>query len=383
MTWTSPADLTAAVRRRWADQSLLRAFAGGEPFPLIDLPLRGPTAAELGADLRAVQAWAAALESAAHAGRRYELTYREIGGRKVGRNRVPARALVSTFEQAWSLLGVRAEADRVAELLAEAAGEPVVVEWAAREPLKALANESWWSQLLAAYRWLDDHRGQARYLREITARGVDTKFVEQHRGVLADVLGTSRTATGFTTGLGLAAKPEHVRLRADAGVLGLPQAITEVSLRVDEAARLDAPVTCAVIVENEVTFLSLPVPADGVLLWGKGFDVDRVGRLGWLRGADVHYWGDVDTHGFAILDRLRAWLPTARSFLMDRTTLMAHRDRWGTEPSPAAASLPRLNADESALYSDLVSDRLATRLRLEQERIDWAWVEEHLPYGRS
>lgn len=41
----------------------------------------------------------------------------------------------------------------------------------------------------------------------------------------------------------------------------------------------------------------------------------------------VHYWGDLDTHGSAILDRLRAWLPQTRSFLMDRETLLDHRER--------------------------------------------------------
>jgi len=51
----------------------------------------------------------------------------------------------------------------------------------------------------------------------------------------------------------------------------------------------------------------------------------------------VHYWGDLDTHGFAILNQLRAWLPQTRSFLMDRQTLVEHRDRWGREPAPTAA----------------------------------------------
>ena len=49
--------------------------------------------------------------------------------------------------------------------------------------------------------------------------------------------------------------------------------------------------------------------------------------------------GDIDTHGFAILDRLRAWLPQTRSVLMDRDTLLAHRDRWVTEDRPAKSAL--------------------------------------------
>ena len=93
----------------------------------------------------------------------------------------------------------------------------------------------------------------------------------------------------------------------------------------------------------------------------------------------VHYWGDLDTHGFAILDRLRAWLPQTTSFLMDRDTLLAHRERWGSEPSPTAAALTRLTDAEQATYEDLVGDRYADRVRLEQERIDWAWALERWP----
>jgi hypothetical protein len=92
----------------------------------------------------------------------------------------------------------------------------------------------------------------------------------------------------------------------------------------------------------------------------------------------VSYWRDIDTHGFAILDRLRAWLPQARSVLMDCETLMAHRDRWVPEDRPASSVLTRLTADEEDLYGDLVSDRLGVRVRLEQERIDWAWATERL-----
>ena len=93
------------------------------------------------------------------------------------------------------------------------------------------------------------------------------------------------------------------------------------------------------------------------MLWGKGFEVNRAGSLPWLQDADVHFWGDLDTHGLAILNQLRAWLPRTRSFLMDRDTLLAHRERWGSEPAPATARLDRLSTEEAALYEDLVTDR--------------------------
>ncbi len=132
------------------------------------------------------------------------------------------------------------------------------------------------------------------------------------------------------------------------------------------------------IIEHEISYLRAEVPDHGVVIWGKGFEVDYVGRLPWLAGVDVVYWGDIDTHGFAILDRLRAWLPNARSVLMDRATLLAHSDRWVTEDRPAKSVLTRLTHDEQRLYTELVEDGVGNRVRLEQERVDWGWAEERL-----
>lgn len=236
----------------------------------------------------------------------------------------------------------------------------------------ASRNERW-------TRWLDAARGSGRYLRTIDVPGVDTKFVERHRSVLAALLDVRGSASGFVADLGLAAKPDGIRMRFDPGFAGLPSSITEAAFRVDEIADVRLGIAVAVVVENETTFLSLDPPVDGVLFWGQGFDTDRVGRMRWLSDVPVWYWGDLDTHGFAILDRLRAWLPQTKSFLMDRATLLEHRPRWGSEDQPAAARLARLDPAESALYDDLVSDRYGVNVRLEQERLDWRWVLEHLP----
>ena len=76
-------------------------------------------------------------------------------------------------------------------------------------------------------------------------------------------------------------------------------------------------------------------------------------------------------------------LPSLRKsgFHGDRETLLAHQLHWGQEPQPSRAELTRLTADERLLYDDLRFDRLATGLRLEQERIGFAWVEQMVSEG--
>lgn len=377
MSWTTAADIAARVRRRWDDGSLLRAYAEGLPFVPIEVPLRGPRPSQVGDDIAAVREWIAALDAGRRGDSRYALEWQSIGGRQIGRNELPVRAVVSSFAQALALLGVSAPVRRFDELLAMVDVHPQVRAWVVSHPHRALELVDEMPSLIAAYVWLDEHRGSQVYLREISARGVDTKFAERYRPVLASMLAVSATATGFLADLGLRSKPGLVRFRP-APTLGLPDALTELAVRSGELAQLQLRPRVAVIVENEISYLSVDVPDRGIVFWGRGFDVDSVGRLPWLAESDVSYWGDIDTHGFAILDRLRAWLPQARSVLMDRETLLAHRDRWVTEDRPARSALTRLNADERDLYVELVECGLGEGVRLEQERIDWGWVEQRI-----
>ncbi|MAS54700.1 DUF3322 and DUF2220 domain-containing protein [Nocardioides sp.] len=377
--WSEPTDVAAKVRRRWTSGELLGSYGRGADFEPIEVPLRGPKAGEIGADLGRVQAWATRLERGASGG--YDVIHKAIGGRAGGRNEIPARAVVTSYAQAWRLLGVEAEVASYDQILGLTADTVTARAWVLARPHAALGVGEDWPRVLAAREWLEEHRGRGRSMREITAPGVDTKFVERHRAVLAALLDVPVAASGFVAALGLRERPARVRLRFDEEFAGLPASLSEATLRVDQLSAMPISVQRAVIVENEITFLTVPVPREGVVIWGEGFRVNHAGSLPWLRDAPVHYWGDLDTHGFAILDQLRAWLPQTESFLMDAETLHEHRGRWGQEPTPTTAALSRLTRAEQALYGELVTDRHGERLRLEQERIDWEWAMRRWPGG--
>ncbi len=328
------------MRRRWDDGSLLRAYAAGEPCPIVDVPVRGPRPGEIGDRLGEVQAWIAALEQGGFQGGRYDLTRASVGGRLVGRNQLPSRAIVASYDQAWALLGVTADVRRYDTVLATTRDVPSVHVWACEQPFKALDQHDVWPQLLAAHAWLDAARGSGRRIRQIDAPGVDTKFVERHRAVLASLLGVSASAAGFARDLGLATATETVRLRFDQGFAGMPECLSEGTFRRSELAAVQGQRAERIDRGERGDLLVGRHPAMRAWSSGaRGFEVDRAGSLPWLRDVEVHYWGDLDTHGFAILDRLRAWLPQTRSVLMDRETLLAHQDRWVVEDRPTRARL--------------------------------------------
>jgi len=132
------------------------------------------------------------------------------------------------------------------------------------------------------------------------------------------------------------------------------------------------------ITENEINFLAFPSVRGSLVIFGAGYGFEMLSRAKWLSGCHIYYWGDIDTHGFAILDQLRSVFSNVRSFLMDRNTLMAFSSFWGKEEKQITRDLPRLNPDELALYNDLRDNRIRQNLRLEQEMIGFHQVEHFL-----
>lgn len=136
----------------------------------------------------------------------------------------------------------------------------------------------------------------------------------------------------FEERYGFLRKPGYVRFRCSAPVAGF----TELSVRADELTGPPPGTRRAFIIENEITYLAFPLPAESIVIYGSGYAAGQLGPLAWLADLDLTYWGDIDTHGLAILSRLRHRFPHARSILMDEATLLAHRSQWGTEPDPTS-----------------------------------------------
>ena len=123
---------------------------------------------------------------------------------------------------------------------------------------------------------------------------------------------------------------------------------------------------------------SIPDSPGAIVVFGAGSGFDHFALVPWLAEDPVHYWGDIDTHGMAILDQLRGFIPHAVSLMMDHDALMAHRGFWGTEERPTRRDLRRLTDAELAVYNDLRDNRLPPNLRLEPERNRFGWVRAHI-----
>lgn len=387
--WATPQTLREKLLRRWTRGDLLTAYATCAAVTPIELPITGPTPRELVDRHEDASRWVVEWQSVAGDGIR--VLTRTAGGRAAGRNDLPARLILDTPAALWRFLGVTADVTCFDELLDATVDGPTaepIREWMRQHPLTVLANASDWTGLTRAVGWLAEAAGSGRYLREIPIPGVDTKFIEERRSVLASMLdacGATVSDTSppsqYTHRYGFADKPALLRLRSLDTSQPLFTGITELVVRRAEIERLPLHLfTDVIIVENEVTYLSLPHRPGTLAMFGGGYAVSAIGPIpAWLQHRRrVFYWGDLDTHGLAILNRLRFVVPDTRSLLMDRNTLLAHRDQWVTEPVQVKAHLPNLTPAEAALHGDLVEGAFGDAVRLEQERVAYTLLEAAL-----
>lgn len=386
--WTTPGELRERVARLWRRGVLPAALVSNEALFPQRFALKTPTSAELSERFDAARAWIASLQKLPHC----RLELRTVKHRVLGSNTLPQAVWIDSADDALALIGKRADAKRlqtVAAALRER--QPALLPWLARKPLRALDHGDDWPQLLALIDWLQMRPRPNIYLREIDAAGVDSKFIETRRALLAELLDlvlpadtldldAGRGVGGFHRRYGFRDKPQRVRLRLlDAGVAPWATPLgDDISIDAARFATLAPEVRRVLVTENEINFLTLPALPHSLAVFGAGYGFEALADADWLRGCALYYWGDIDTHGFAILDQLRGTHPHARSLLMDRDTLLAHRPQWGEETRPARRTLTRLDADEQALYDDLCRDTIAPRLRLEQERIAYRRVRAAL-----
>ncbi len=375
--WSTVAELVGRLERRWDRGTWLRAYAGGEPFEPVTITARTPTPTDLVERTSDVQAWVKKFHNDAAQRPDIEVIHKTLRNRAVGANEVPAAVYIESFDALVATIRVEAVKESFDHVLASTeTAVPQATAWVRQHPLKAAGAAGIWPRVLSALRWMIDNDVARLDIRHIDAPGVDSKFLTEHRQIMRPlldaVLPPSRVHTEFTEldrRYGFRKRPTYARVRTLGNDVGLAHPLTEAELRVDELAKLPLPVATVFVVENRATFNAFPDIADSVVLFGGGYAVSVLGDLDWLRDRRLVYWGDIDTHGFRILSRLRALFGHCESILMDTSTLEANLDRTVGETSPLNEHLDHLTPDEAQMYRALREDVYGPAVRLEQERI--------------
>ena len=382
----TPEEVRGFLLKKW--QTGRYFFEGNYP---LSAALGMPSAAVMTDKFSEVRRWASDWQKKESGG--CPLEWKEINHRLLGKNRLPAAVVFHAPETLARYIGRLGELKTYASLrgVLHKADARLAAEWADTHPFDLIACGDDLPRLITLWRWMVFHPRPGLYLRQIDLPGIDTKFTARYRRVLTDWLDLTlppehidETFIGvkhFEERYGFRKKPELIRFRIlDPSLAKLWNGCSDISVpseefcqlysRVSGSSRESAcPFEKVFVVENDITALSFPELEKGLVIFGRGYSFSSWNEAAWLKVLDLYYWGDIDTHGFRILDEFRSFFPCARSILMDRQTLLDHEASWGEEKAPQSAELTRLTEEEGMLYDDLRFNRLRPYLRLEQEFI--------------
>lgn len=369
-----PDEARAYLARRYANQHQ-SWLAGDGSWPLT-LALGVPTERDVLENSAAVRRWVAAWSAWPGPG---EVVWTPRQWARVGEQRLPAiLSLASPAEAAktaqestrWGRASERWT--RLTARWPQLGGNGLTRYF----PVFADYSDDDFDLLVALITWLEVNPTANVYLRQLPVEGLDTKWLGQRMGLVTDLLRVLRGACNNEDLYALCGlrRPLHrVRLRVLCPALrATVGGLRDVETPLQELASLPLRPRSAIIVENLETGLALPDIPGCVGLMKLGNAVGVLSNVAWLSDVNGVYWGDIDTYGFAILERARRALPSLSSVLMDEETLLAHRHLWGTEAAQHPdVELPLLTKSERQVYSGLRQDIWGTRVRLEQERLPW------------
>jgi hypothetical protein len=217
-----------------------------------------------------------------------------------------------------------------------------------------------------------------RPLRSLAMAGIDSKFMERHRGLLTALLDIRFDGQASQLGLGsfldAADEGDHWLLVAPLSPGRLPFAQQRVRAR--ELRDSPLPAQRILLIENDRCLHLLPALSDTIAVLGSGLDLAWL-CADWLRERDIGYWGDMDTWGLRMLARARELQPQLTPLLMDQLLFERLAGTLAVqEPITAGAALPHgLTDSEQTFYQHLIKQ---AKGRIEQEFLPQSIVADAL-----
>ncbi len=386
---TTPKDIRARADKIWQRGNVHHAWLLQQSLFPLSIPIPQLSSAELLIQYADMQDAIEALKKDSEK-YQYQLQSKKINHRQLGEQLLPKAAVFETESDFLRYLGKQKEFSRFKELCEHTlATWKILKEWLAKYPFKVMKFADDWLNLLAVCHHFESDPQPDCYIRQLDIKGIDTKFIESHKAILAELLEIilpedskhegvkGLTNHGFERRFGLRYQQPQIRLRILDKTLAV-HGLSDLTLTLEEFRKFTLETETVFIAENKVNGLAFPDFPNAIVIFGLGYAVDLLAGAKCLEKAKIYYWGDLDADGLAILSRLRKYFPKAQSLLMDEETLKNFAALSVEDPSPK-----KLGA-EFALLTDSerkVLDKLFVypqKARLEQERISYGYLLERL-----
>ena len=206
-----------------------------------------------------------------------------------------------------------------------------------------------------------------RPLRSLALAGIDSKFMERHRGLVTALLDIrfdgQASQLGLSSFLDAADEGDHWLLVAPLSPGLLPFAQQRVRAR--ELRDTPLPAQRILLIEIDRCLHLLPMLPDTIAVLGSGLDLAWL-RADWLRERQIGYWGDMDTWGLCMLARARELQPHLAALLMGQPLFERFAGTLAVpEPITAGSKSPSgLTVFEQGFYQHLINK---AKGRIEQE----------------
>jgi hypothetical protein len=313
----SPADILDLASRRWP--AVLRAEAAGSKLFPLQIPFGRPrTTADFAVLQRDIAALAAAVLP-------WRIDWQDIQTRKWGRQRWPVRVGFESAENLAAALDRSTQLQKFREALRLTRDVcPALEPWLQLKADRILDHLEYWPGVVAVCRYFNDHPKPRCFPRQIPAQ-VGTKFIEEHSGVLRELLDVvvgdrvNHEASDFCDRFHLLTEAPQVRFKFLDEELqhGLNWPVAECTVPLPAFAAMIWSVDRVLVVENRDVFLCLPRIPRTVGVFGAGKAASLLPQCDWMTRTEIVYWGDCDESGYGILSALRVRFPQTRSVLMD------------------------------------------------------------------
>ncbi|MBO6259080.1 MAG: hypothetical protein J6M93_07090 [Succinivibrio sp.] len=375
--------------RALLDQDNLMSFDLFEIIGPLKVKLEGPKAQDIRNDFEKVMNFSVKWLA------QTELTVEtvEYSSRLMGRQRVPSSVVFNSVDEYLAFIGKRHEYRAIRTELMRMPSR--FCDFIRKKPQTYLKYRDCFYKIRLIADYLLKNPNPGIYLRELSIQTIDTKFIENHKGVLGEVLDAvlpkssinpdENHSRGFSRRYGFKDKPERIRFRILDPQLKFPLInckCPDITLDAASFAALSLDVRYAIVCENEISFLSLPHLRSTVAIFGSGYGFSALKQAVWLKSLKIFYWGDLDTHGLAILSSFREALNPCEveSVFMDYETLTKYKNLCVEEPKPREDIPTGLTQKEGLAYRALLDNKIGRELglkhvRLEQEFISWDEVE--------
>jgi hypothetical protein len=371
------AEIKKKASRKYTDY--LRDVAAGKTFQPIEIPCdkkASDTIAEYQKEFNDIRSLSKEVK-----GYGYTIDWKTVKNKMLGTQGLPSKIKFETAEDFERFLQKVKEVNVFRKNVALINGKfPELQCWIEKYPLKVIENSEYWSDILKILNYFSKNPQPQLYIRELPIE-VHTKFIEQHKAVIGELLDIvikeyiNTNEKEFEKRYNLRYDESMVRMRILDGTLAAEffSGLDDITIPVSKFLRLQIPISKAYIVENKVNFLTFPLVANSIVIWGRGYGIASIKESELLKSSELIYWGDLDAQGFEILSQFRSYFAQVKSLLMDKTTFDKYFENDLGTPSKVNVEL-NLTTEEKNLYQYIK----ANNYRLEQEKIPQSYVIEHL-----